>query len=494
METIKKILSFIKGLPLRYKIVGGIVLLVVVVGLLRILGSSGEPLPTSAQAAHVTIASVASLSNQGGPLPITGRVTSVSQASITALTGGQVTTLRVKLGDRVSAGSVIASFENSSQQAAVLQAQGSYNAALAAQKSVSPVDARLAAINAYKSAFTTLDTELESNVDQFFGAPGPYGPQLLIDAPNYDYGELSRNRAAIAEKMDKYRNSLAGADSSDPAVLLAEASATTLDVSNFINKLAVSANRRDSRASEDMLAALDTARAAVATLSATLTTATQTYRSGSVTSSASTDATVLQALGGLRAAQASLEKTIARAPISGTIVSLPVHLGDYTAPGAAVAVISNPGALQVESYVTAADAKTLRIGGKATIEGSTPGTIVFIAPALDPTTGKIQVKVGLGGSTSLTDGSTVTVTLERALAPTTSAKKEITIPISAVKITPQGPVVFTVASSTLMAHPVVFGAIVGSQVTISSGLTLDMAIVTDARGLSDGQEVVVDQH
>ena len=63
-------------------------------------------------------------------------------------------------------------------------------------------------------------------------------------------------------------------------------------------------------------------------------------------------------------------------------------------------MISNPGALEVDTYVTSDDAKTLAIGGKAVIDGSVNGTIVFIAPALDPSTGKIEVKIGISGDQS----------------------------------------------------------------------------------------------
>jgi len=66
------------------------------------------------------------------------------------------------------------------------------------------------------------------------------------------------------------------------------------------------------------------------------------------------------------------------------------------------------------------------------------------------------------------------------------------IPIAAAKITPKGPVVFTVSSSTLTAIPITLGTILGDQVTVLSGLTSDADIVTDARGLSTGEVVVVD--
>ena len=492
MSKAKRLFAYLNSFPRAYKIGAALALVALVSVALHLKGAPSAP-DAPESAARVELASVASLSGEGGPLPVTGKVESVSQASISALSGGQITSLPRALGDRVAAGSVIASFENSSQRAAVLQAQGSYDAALAGQRAVSPVDSAAAARTAFKSAYSTLDTTLHANVDAFFGGPTAYGPKILIPTPMYDFAELSRERTAISESMDRYRDALDSADSADPAALLAQATAVTQQVSNLLTKLGVAAQDRESRATQAQLSALAAARSSVGALSSTLSAATQAYRSSSVTTTSSTDASVTIALGGLRAAQAALEKTYVRAPISGTIVSLPVHRGDFISPGAVVAVISNPGALQVESYVTAADAKTLQVGGKATIDGGTPGTIVFIAPALDPLTGKIQVKISpTGGQGALTDGSTVAVMLDRASAGRKAAAKgALSIPIAAAKMTPQGPVVFTVASSTLVAHPVTLGDIAGGQVEVTQGLSSDMDIVVDARGLSEGQEVVV---
>lgn len=500
MQAIKNTTRYLNSFSRRSKIVAGIAAMLVVVVLLH-MGKGSSVAEVADSATHVQLASVASLSNAGGPLPVTGKVTSVSQASISALSGGEITSLPYKLGDRVAAGQVVASFENSSQRAAVLQTQGSYDAALASKVAVSSADVRVSAINEYRTAFNTLDTTLKSDVDTFFGDRTPYGPLLLLDESRDNrHGRISLEREAIDEEMDTYRAKLAQADSSDPAQLLDYASALTQRVIDMLNQLAVAANRSEANATAAQITALDSARGDMAALAAALASEKESYRSGTVTTTSSTDASITIALGGLRAAQATLEKTYVRAPISGTIVSLPVNRGDFISAGTMVAVISNPGALQVESYVTSQDAKTLSIGGKATIDGGTPGAIVFIAPALDPLVGKIQVKVSPAGSqTSLIDGSTVVVELERALRPGSgqaggkpSAKSMLSIPIAAAKITPQGPVVFMVASSTLVAHPITFGTIVGGQVEVTEGLSLDMDIVVDARGLSDGQVVVVD--
>ena len=102
--------------------------------------------------------------------------------------------------------------------------------------------------------------------------------------------------------------------------------------------------------------------------------------------------------------------------------------------------------------------------------------------------------IGLSdGENTVTDGDTVNVTINRDTAATTAAATStaITIPIVAIKITPSGPVVFTASSTTLVANPITLGAIFGSSVTIASGVTPDMDIVTDARGLSAGETVVI---
>jgi multidrug efflux pump subunit AcrA (membrane-fusion protein) len=156
-------------------------------------------------------------------------------------------------------------------------------------------------------------------------------------------------------------------------------------------------------------------------------------------------------------------------------------------------VVSNPGALYVEVEVTSDDAKTLSIGNTATVGEGVPGVITFIAPALDPTTGKIEVKVGITGNTSsLSDGEITALTLNRAQN-TSTGSGAITIPIIAANISPTGPIVFTVGtSSVLVGHPIELGVILADHVVVTSGLSKDMRIVTDARGLSEGQTVIVD--
>jgi RND family efflux transporter MFP subunit len=429
------------------------------------------------------------------------------------------------------AGSVIASFENSGQRAAVLQAQGAYEGAQAALAKISGSTAQnsglssaqaaqaaqsaaTSARSALQSAYATLDDSVRTKADAQFSNPQSINPQLNLTVPDGQIViDVQSQRVGLDTAIEVVAGLGTGPDSAiDADIATAISKAQT--VRAFLDDLVEAANKAvaSPNVSASTIAAyqasVGAARAAVLASMSSLTSAKSTYSSavsaaavaensagtGIDNDIASAQAQVKSALGTLNAAQSNLEKTIIRAPISGTIVSLGITRGGYVAAFTPVAQISNPGALEIETYVTSDDAKTIVVGGKAVIDGSTDGVITSIAPALDPTIGKIQVKIGITGDrTTVTDGDTVTVTLARSTGNgKTTGKNTIAIPIAAAKITPAGPVVFTVEAGTLVPHAVTFGAIVGGQVTITNGLSADMTIVTDARGLTEGQKVIVD--
>jgi len=131
MRIFSRFIAYIKSLPLLYSIGGAVGIVVVLVLGFHFATRSTATTEAPSGISHVKIASVASLSSQSGPLPLTGKVASLGQATILAQTSGEIVTLVRALGDHVVAGGIIAEFENSSQQATVVQAQGSYAAAQA---------------------------------------------------------------------------------------------------------------------------------------------------------------------------------------------------------------------------------------------------------------------------------------------------------------------------------------------------------------------------
>ena len=67
--------------------------------------------------------------------------------------------------------------------------------------------------------------------------------------------------------------------------------------------------------------------------------------------------------------------------------------------------------------------------------------------------------------------------------------QEIILPISTIKIEANRTVVFIVEDNVLVAIPVKTGSILGGSIVIDEGITLDMSIVLDARGLKEGNKI-----
>lgn len=544
--NMKKITAFLKNLP-RIYIFGGVAVVIVGIVGVHFLTRAAQTPEAAPYISHVKVSSVASLASQTGPLPVTGKVTSLNHASILAQSSGEVVSLPHSLGDSVGAGEMIAQLENSSQQAAVMQAQGAYDAAQATlaratgstaanstissnQATQGAANARASAVTALQSMYAALDDAVHTKADTIFSNPRSHLPVLNVSIPDSQLAVTVENeRSQLEDVLSQAKDLQNVSSNTDIDSTIASMTAQAQTVNTFITNLIAIANQAQpnpnvsavqiagyqasfSGARSEVvggISGLTAAKSAYDAASSGAQTAANSATAGTNSDIAAAQASVKSALGSLNAAKAALEKTIIRSPISGSIVSLPINRGDYVGMNNPVADISNPHALQVETYVTADDAKTLAVGGKATIGDSIKGLIVSVAPALDPTTNKIKVVVAITGDQStLTDGETETVSLNRTTQATTATTKNTTlsIPIAAVKVTPNGPIIFTVTMATstpsstatstnnyvTSAHPITLGSILGDRVVVLTGLTPEMDIVADARGLTDGQTVVVD--
>jgi hypothetical protein len=136
---------------------------------------------------------------------------------------------------------------------------------------------------------------------------------------------------------------------------------------------------------------------------------------------------------------------------------------------------------------------------KVRVDDAYDGVITSIAPALDPTTKQIEVHVAVSGTaTSLVNGQSVRIAFPGAVKstkPTTStaaADVPVLLPLAAVKLSADKRIVFTVdGDGVLVGHIVQIGDVQGDRIQVLSGLSPDLMIVTDARGLSEGQKVKV---
>lgn len=501
----------------RTLISGALVIVLTVLVLIHLFGREEVSEITNHAVKTVSIAPVAKITGSTGSIETLGTVQAVREARLTTETGGRVTSVPVKLGDAVAAGTVIATLENSTERAAVLQAQGVYEAARAnaATSDVGSASADRAyrealtqAVNAYRGAFATTDDVLRNTVDQVFSQPEARYPGVRIDA-NGRAVELGEERVALEVILDAWAEKTTGDISGNVGSLLGEAETYTTHLTSFVNTLTSLLAEDDAMSSEQEAELLDlrsdfaTARTTVngvlqslssarSALIAARTAQEQAEIAATNGGVSLAEAQVKQALGALRLAQANLEKTIIRSPIQGTVNSLTLKEGTTVTAGVPAAIISSSGGLEIVAYVNESDARLITEGTPVTIEDNGNGIVTQIASAIDPITKKIEVRIGISdASTILTNGESVRISVQTETDPQVDGT-EVRLPIVAIKMTPEGAVVFTVENGVLVAHRVTLGAILGDTVVISDGITPDLHIVTDARGLRAGEAVTIE--
>lgn len=490
--------------------------LVVLAGIaIKFFGGSTPEEAAQAKLAEVSVRSVSELSASAN-FDTVGKVEAVSEANLQAESGGRITAVTVKVGDTVSAGAVLATLENSAQRAALVQAQGAYEAAVAAsaqsgvgvsEATTAVTAAENAAVNTYRNAFNTVNSTIYNSVDPFFGNPNGQVPGLKIDGAGFT-ATLNNERVAYQRLLPEWQTktqSISTASNLDAELAYAKTQVerTITLVDTFITVF-----NQGGKIGGYTEAELQTYGTNFTTLRATLI-GTRTSIDGALSQLASardakrranlgasggtvsaSDAQIKIALGSLQSAQSAYQKTIVRSPIQGVVNALYLKTGDYVAPGQPAAIVANNNGLQIKTFVNEVDSANLNVGDSVSIEGGASGIITAKADALDPSNGKVAVVVGVNPDSGLTNGATVKVTFSQVS--TVEVDARIIVPLSALKITPDQTTVFTVNNEGKLEPVVVTkGQLLGDNIEITSGITKETRIVTDARGLKAGQVVIV---
>ncbi|PIT91437.1 hypothetical protein COU17_00395 [Candidatus Kaiserbacteria bacterium CG10_big_fil_rev_8_21_14_0_10_49_17] len=521
----------------------GLIVILIIAGLVS--GGTHADVPNGKVIKRsVEVRSVAELSNDKTPLSLTGRVRSQTEANLYTERSGEVTGVYRTVGDFVYAGTVIAEISNTSERAAVFQAEGAVEQAQAALQKVqsgarseeisileinlrnaneSYQTALTSALNTLLSAYATIDDAILRRSDQAFSNPRLSNPTFNPPLPDSQLAiTLANDRLAIQSILA--RHAVASATISGDESIEGELAKTAEDarfVKGFLDDLVYALNRAITSSSvsstdidafladattarsnvQSVLSALSTAQSTIETKRALLEVA-EKNRDQAISGArsediASAEATLKQALGTLRVAQANLAKTLIRTPISGTLNTLSIQQGDFVSAQVPAATVSNNSALEIQTYITHADREDIAVGSDVTIEGRYKGVVTSIAPGLDPITRKIEVRIGLSDTeTELVHGDSVRMSVSRAAkvadARESTTADQFSIPISALKVETDRVLVFTVDEDrTLVEHTVKEGALLGEKVIILEGLSPEMEIVLDARGLVAGDSVVL---
>ena len=490
---------------------------------------------------EVMVSNVALLSTQYDPLSITGNVRSTSQANLRAESQGEIVGVYRSVGDFIFAGTVIAEIKNNAERAAVLSAEGAVEQAEAQLKKLeggtreeqlaileltrdgaaqSFNNTKISTVSSLLSVYATINDAILQKADQMFSNPRTNNPNFSVvtsDSQLQNTLELKRLEInVIIERQKDKQNTLSEDDD------LSKEIDTVRDeirfVSSFLDDLNIALNKAlptpsitlstialykidASSARVSVNSSLSAVTAARNTLnnSETLLKVAEKNLEQGVTGERSEDiavaqASLKQAQGALRSTLANLSKKLIRTPINGTINTLNVDRGDFIGAFELVAVISNNNTLEIQAFITETEKDQIKVGSSALISGRYAGVVTSVSPGLDPITKKIEIRVALAGDAStLTHGGSVRVLIDRNGFDINPEEIEtITIPIKALKVETDRIIVFTVSRDrTLVPHEIEVGLLLGDNIIITEGLSADMDIVIDARGLRAGDRVIV---
>lgn len=187
-----------------------IVLLIVVIGIKQNSEISEEELVKKPQ---VTVTTPFEFSTEQS-VSLLGNVRALSEARITSERSGRVVAVNVRLGQTVTPGQIIATLENASERASVLQAEGVYDSALAlsAQNEVGVTQAETSLVNVQNGAVSTLKSTYNiangivlSDIDAFFTDPNSRVPGLRIDGRGFTE-ELNSRRVSLQTSLPSWQN------------------------------------------------------------------------------------------------------------------------------------------------------------------------------------------------------------------------------------------------------------------------------------------------
>jgi RND family efflux transporter MFP subunit len=499
------ILETYRPLLLKKSFQAGVALaIVVVIGLLYFTGGTEEVIEVKSSDTQVKL-TTANEYLGGESVSLIGNVRAFSEAAITSERSGRVVRVNVSLGQTVSAGQVLATLENASESAAVLQAEGVYDAAVAAstQSGIGVDEAQSnlkttkdSVVVTLQSAFNTVNATVSSDIDVFFNQPLSPAPRLLIAGKGYTR-TLELQKVQIEDTIETWRQSTVNLNSNsdlDAAIQISKENITELltmvDTFLIIFKEDENASRLEkfTAVKTSLLNTQSSLSAAQSQLVAANDLIRKAEASASGSTSSAADAQIKQALGSLRAAQANYAKTVLRTPISGTLNEVTVKAGDYVNTSQKIAEVANNNALEIVTFVGDTEVQLLAVGDVVYIENKYEGVIAQIAPSVDATTRKTEVRIATE-NTEIKNGDTVTITKEVLETDNTNT----IIPLTAVKFEIEDGFIFTVVDNKLVKNPVKLGVVRGSSVEIIEGLDSNQTFVKDARGLVDGDVVTVSE-
>lgn len=181
----------------------------------------------------------------------------------------------------------------------------------------------------------------------------------------------------------------------------------------------------------------------------------------------------------LQSAKANLDKTLISAPFAGRVQTRDVEPGDQVQPGKVLLEIARLDGLEIVAAVDEKYMAPLQLGQSAVViadawpEHELPATVSFIAPAVDESSGTLDVHLQVQDSEArLRQGMTVSVSILTA-----QKQQALLVPKDYIWHTEQGWQVFTLADGKTALTPIELGLQSTTAVEVIKGITAGTQLV-----------------
>jgi HlyD family secretion protein len=340
---------------------------------------------------------------------VSGKVVAAQTVDLAFNPTGRVSGVFAKVGDSVTAGTILASIENGDARGEVLQKEAALEAAeadLTALKigarpeeiavSQAEVDAAQSALlDAEKTlterisdAYIKSDDAVRAKADQLFSNARTSNPQLLFETDSQLKSDIIEKRFALEGALIAWNDNLTNPNKDE---LATEVVAYLSQVKNFLEKLAFALNNLSASASlsqttiDGWKSDLSTARTNVSTVTSNLVSAIGgvssakaslllSQRELTLKQSPATAETIAEQEAQIKAARADLvsaqsryQKTLVIAPFRGVVSKMDAKVGGVASSNESLISMISADNLEIESFVPEINAPLVKVGDVALV-------------------------------------------------------------------------------------------------------------------------------
>ncbi len=345
---------------------------------------------------------------------VSGKVVASDDVSLGFSQGGRIASVRFKVGDIVTDGTLLASVENGDLRADLTQKEAALEKVQADLKSlqigtrpeqIAITESALASaetafgqagqgvVNSINDAYTKSDDAIKNKIDQFFRNPLSNDPYIRLSVDdNLLISSVNQERKAVGLTLASWEKSVLEMNSgTNLDKYISEAEKNMNQLKTFLAKVSLITN--DPEVTYDGNNTIpstwktdtSTARLAVDTAVSSLASAVTSYRSAEsdlitkqnnlkLEQAGSTQeeldaktAEIKGAEASVLSAKANLQKTLIVAPFDGIITKIDAKIGEVASANVSVVEMMSVGTFQIESYVPEINIALIKLGNDADV-------------------------------------------------------------------------------------------------------------------------------